>query len=439
MRRHDYLEVLRKTALSSGTEDSGSIYAWFRLGCYRRVIEIADQRPPRSAHDICAVAVSLAAVGRFRDSETFVTGHLTKLRRRPRCAVETAQGIVRFMPALALQICDGIPAARSLRSAAHFALGEVDQARLELRGVGTIDRGALLAGHHLLVANLSDDPRLKIKAVNRQLSSAGLEGLILDQQEQGLVLENLRNPQVTACEAGPLVSVIVPAFDAADHLRMSVTSLLQQSYRNLEIIIVNDGSCDGTGQIAEELSASDDRVRVLHFERNRGAYAARNAGLRAATGSFVTVHDSDDFAHCRKIERQVAPLMRDSRMVFTTSDLVRVSAEGLLARREVYPLQRMNSSSLTFRRDAVLRDCGLWEEERVGADGEFLFRLHRIYSEHQRARLRQLLTFAADRAGSLTALVPNGAPGVPADPRRLDYTEAYTLRWLREGWSDRHG
>lgn len=439
MRRHDYLEVLRQHAMAGAAETPASVYAWYRLGCYRKVIAIAENWLPRSARDVVAVAVSLAAVGRFRDCEALIGEHLSMLRRRPRISVEAAKGLARFMPALALRICEGMPAARGLRAAAYFALGQADMARKELRDGGPAEPGELLAGHFLLVANLADSPRSKLEAVNRQLSSQGLLGLLLEREEHGLTLENLRNPAAPPCDGGPLVSIIMPAFDAAAHLRMSVTSLLAQSYRNLEIIIVDDGSRDGTGQIAADLAAMDARVRVLSPGVNRGAYAARNAGLRAATGCFVTVHDADDFAHCQKIERQVLPLLRDDRLVFTTSDLVRVSPEGILARREVYPLQRLNSSSLTFRRQAVLRDCGVWEEERVGADGEFLFRLHRAYPPSRRARLRQLLTFAADHPGSLTAVVPNGAPGVPADPRRIAYTEAYTQHWLLKTRTDTDG
>jgi glycosyltransferase involved in cell wall biosynthesis len=216
-------------------------------------------------------------------------------------------------------------------------------------------------------------------------------------------------------------------------------SLLEQSYHNIEIIIVNDGSSDATQITAHNLSLKDTRVRVLNFSQNFGAYSARNSGVREAKGHFVTVHDADDFAHAQKIEKQVLPLLKDDRLIFSISDMVRVSADGIFARREIYPLQRMNTSSLLFRRELVLPECGYWEEERYGADSEYVFRLRNTFRKDQWVRLRLPLSFAADHFASLTASVSTGGLGQASDPRRIAYTEAYTHRWLQRLGGHSHG
>lgn len=93
---------------------------------------------------------------------------------------------------------------------------------------------------------------------------------------------------------GPLISVIVPVFKVEPYLRQCLDSIVGQTYRNLEIILVNDGSPDSCGTICDEYAARDKRVKVFHQE-NAGVSAARNRGLSMATGEFIGWVDSDDW------------------------------------------------------------------------------------------------------------------------------------------------
>ncbi len=92
----------------------------------------------------------------------------------------------------------------------------------------------------------------------------------------------------------PLISVIVPVYNIMDYLPRCVQSLAQQTYRNLEILLVDDGSTDGTGQLCDRLAAQDGRIRVLHKE-NGGTSSARNMGIEKALGEFLGFVDSDDY------------------------------------------------------------------------------------------------------------------------------------------------
>lgn len=94
----------------------------------------------------------------------------------------------------------------------------------------------------------------------------------------------------------PLVSVVVPACCVVEYLRECAESILTQSYRNLEVIIVDDGSPDKSGVIADDIATRDARVTVIHQE-NQGLSAARNAGMDLATGSFIVFVDGDDWVH----------------------------------------------------------------------------------------------------------------------------------------------
>lgn len=102
----------------------------------------------------------------------------------------------------------------------------------------------------------------------------------------------------------PFVSVIIPVYNTERYLRGCLDSVCAQTYRELEILLVDDGSPDDSGAICDEYAARDARIRVLH-QKNSGVCAARNAGLQMATGKYVCFVDSDD----RLAENAVADLV----------------------------------------------------------------------------------------------------------------------------------
>ncbi len=92
----------------------------------------------------------------------------------------------------------------------------------------------------------------------------------------------------------PLISVIVPVYNIMDCLPRCVQSLRRQTYQNLEILLVDDGSTDGTGQLCDSLAREDKRIHVLH-KKNGGTSSARNLGIEWARGEFLGFVDSDDY------------------------------------------------------------------------------------------------------------------------------------------------
>ena len=93
-----------------------------------------------------------------------------------------------------------------------------------------------------------------------------------------------------------LISIIIPVYNVCDYLERCLESVIKQSYSNLEIILVNDGSTDNSGKICNIYSERDNRITVIH-KLNGGLSDARNVGLRAASGVFFSFIDSDDFIH----------------------------------------------------------------------------------------------------------------------------------------------
>lgn len=98
-----------------------------------------------------------------------------------------------------------------------------------------------------------------------------------------------------------LISVIVPIYNVEQYLKQCVDSILNQTYANLEIILVNDGSPDNSPSICDKYALKDSRVKVIH-KKNGGLSDARNAGLDVAKGEYIVFIDSDDFIHKQYVE-----------------------------------------------------------------------------------------------------------------------------------------
>lgn len=106
----------------------------------------------------------------------------------------------------------------------------------------------------------------------------------------------------------PLVSIIVPVYNASQFLEATVDSILSQTYRHLEVLLIDDGSTDTSGAICDRYAVSDPRVQVIH-QSNAGIGAAQNAGLDAANGDLITFCDNDDLMLPGMIDRLVEILL----------------------------------------------------------------------------------------------------------------------------------
>lgn len=108
----------------------------------------------------------------------------------------------------------------------------------------------------------------------------------------------------------PVVSVIIPVYNVAPYVREALDSVVDQTYEKLEIIVIDDGSTDGSGEICDEYK-TDPRITVIHQE-NRGPGSARNTGLDLATGDFIAFLDSDDAYHLSFIQTMLDTILREN-------------------------------------------------------------------------------------------------------------------------------
>ncbi|MCI8725938.1 MAG: glycosyltransferase family 2 protein [Hungatella sp.] len=103
-------------------------------------------------------------------------------------------------------------------------------------------------------------------------------------------------------EKKPLISIIIPVYNVENYLRKCLDSVREQTYRHVEIILVDDCSVDSSGYICDEYACKDDRVQVIHLEKNFGVSHARNTGIQKAKGELLTFIDGDDYAETDMLE-----------------------------------------------------------------------------------------------------------------------------------------
>lgn len=159
----------------------------------------------------------------------------------------------------------------------------------------------------------------------------------------------------------PLISVIVPVFQAAEFLDQCVASIVEQSYRRLEIILVDDGSLDTCPALCDSWQTRDARIKVLH-QANGGLSCARNAGLRLATGDLIGFVDSDDWIEPEMYEKLVQTLWE------TGADLTvcrfqreNASSSTALSDKEKNSIQKVILSS-----EEALKKLLLWDAKALG-------------------------------------------------------------------------
>jgi hypothetical protein len=259
-----------------------------------------------------------------------------------------------------------------------FSIGQLDRCREYLASdlrLRDIYHGYLLAdAHNPFVSDVDIDFSDWLALFNAPMVSHQLQPAHV--QPSASVPFNTLGANVEGMEItdGPLVSVILTSYNpTSGDLRASLDSILAQTWRPLEVLLVDDHSTDIEPGLLEELAGLDHRVRLIRLPQNGGTYRARNAGLLAATGQFVTGQDADDWSHPERICRQVEILSTNSEIsgVITSANrtddrLVRISA-GL------NPHRNCEITLMTRRSDALAVRGYL--PVRKGADSEFRERI----------------------------------------------------------------
>jgi glycosyltransferase involved in cell wall biosynthesis len=184
-----------------------------------------------------------------------------------------------------------------------------------------------------------------------------------------------------------LVSVVIPTRNRRDRLAQAIESAKAQTWPNLEIIVVDDGSTDGTPAYLQEEQAADGRVRFIRNELPQGGAGARNTGISAAKGKYVAFLDDDDLWYPEKTEKQLALLMSnpDASAVSCGFVIERALLPSLKVRitppsdeQEILRWNRLGGASMCLvKRNAVLDAGGFDQKLPSGQDWDLWIKLHR--------------------------------------------------------------
>ncbi len=188
----------------------------------------------------------------------------------------------------------------------------------------------------------------------------------------------LQPGQACGCPS-PLISVLVPVYNVAPWLDECIASIVNQTERNLEIILIDDASTDGSGEIADAWAARDERITVIHKPVNLGLYDSRNMSVRLARGDYISFVDSDDYIRPDMLSKMLALLRREDADV-AVCWWTKITQEGAIDRPLCVETGTTGDAELTlsycipdeadphyngdlwtklFKRSAILGDDGL--------------------------------------------------------------------------------
>jgi len=368
-----------------------------------------------STHDPAARVVGLAGMGRIKEAREL---RIQDIRLDWAAHARLARAAAPVDPAWALEFLgeDALEA----RAACLLALARPQEAMALIRGVDPTREAILLTAAANAALGRHGSARRNLNAL---FSIDDLEHPLTEGGDPlSLAAFNVADSIAASAGEQPLVSVIIAAKNAAETIDAALRSLCRQTWRNLEIIVIDDGSSDDTAARAATIAATDPRVHLMSNTHRPGAYGARNTGLSRATGAYIAFHDADDWAHPRRIERQCVALGQSAGSICS---YFRIDDEGSIVNPRVFPLLRKNPILLMLRRDALDR-IGVFEEVHLGGDSEYLARFDDRLGRGSVARMSQCLVVARWNASSLM-----GSPETGLSASGLAARVAYVEDWRR--------
>lgn len=241
------------------------------------------------------------------------------------------------------------------------------------------------------------------------------------------------------------VSVIIPVYNVENYVKKCIDSVINQTYTNIEIILVDDGSTDSCGSICKEYSLRDNRILVIH-KKNGGLSEARNVGLSYAKGNYILFVDGDDYIEKNMIEKLYNTILsNDSDMALCNFFYVDENEEvcGVSPEINTENLDKYSAQKMLFEEDKEVPYIVMWNKLfkkeilddirfPIGKIHEDEFVIHHIYDRCQSISvITDRLYYYVQRKGSII--------NQPISVKKLDYYEAFYDRFLfyeKKGYKD---
>jgi hypothetical protein len=214
------------------------------------------------------------------------------------------------------------------------------------------------------------------------------------------ILDDIHFRQGLPVQDGPRVSVIMAAYNAANTVQYAIRSVLAQEYRNIELLICDDASEDGTAAAILREAGTDERVQVFRSDTNQGTYNIRNALLAVANGEYVTFHDADDFAFPSRVRLQMAAMRaRQPRAVIARHLRVRPAGEFVFYKDQ--SALRNAPVTILAAKETFVR-YGPYRSVRFGGDTELKERIRNAEGDRSVHQMKEPLMLGLWSEKSLT-------------------------------------
>ncbi|NJC22638.1 glycosyltransferase involved in cell wall biosynthesis [Arthrobacter pigmenti] len=295
--------------------------------------------------------------------------------------------------------------------------------------VGEFDRSLYESNATRPRGRAGQDETEWLNSINRMYQSAGLVGIRLVPGDDPAFLRLSSEPAPAVIE-GPLVSVVMPVFQPDDATELAIRSALQQTYQNIEVIVVDDGSGPEYVERLNRIAEQDHRLDIIFNEVNSGAYTSRNIGYQRVRGKYMTVFDGDDWQHPQKLELLVREAERISDGQLVSARWTRVD-ENLHFQYRGWRGAYITPAhvSALFPVAQVRKKLGHWDTVRKAADTEFILRYQLLINEAEPLEVSQApLTLSL--VGTANLSIEDFRLGYRA-PDRVSYRAAY------EHWHNR--
>jgi glycosyltransferase involved in cell wall biosynthesis len=244
------------------------------------------------------------------------------------------------------------------------------------------------------------DTTKQLEHINTMLGLHALQPVHSSSPIGAITPEYLSTASTTTVQDSRLVSIIMTTYKRDPLLDAAIASIMNQTYQNIELVIVDDCSPDNNFSYLQELAENESRIRVFQMSENGGTYLAKNFGMTQAKGEFIGFMDSDDYCHAQRIEYQVASLDAHPEVMGVTHDYFRIDESSDIEFRGIGAL-RMACISLLIRRE-VVDEIGFFDSLRVGADTEYIERIEAYYGKDCRLRHQIPSMFMMLHSSSLT-------------------------------------
>lgn len=231
-------------------------------------------------------------------------------------------------------------------------------------------------------------------------------------------------------EVSKEITIIITVYNEEKLISYSLESIINQSYKNLKIILVDDFSTDKTLDVSRGTFEKNNFTNYLIIRnlQNYGTYISRNIALKHVESEYIGFQDADDYSFSTRIEEQIK-LMENNNKLASFCNLLRIKENGEIFSKNIYPLNRMAHISMIIKKE-VISKIGYFKNDRIGNDSEYFERIKTFIDKNATIKLNKVSLLAAQRKNSLTTNNQTGVEDFGINTLRINLWEKWRTEHL---------